>query len=101
MDPAELKAKLDAGEKIALLDVRDPYESRICTIGGALIPLDRLTELAGSLDRSTPVVVYCHVGIRSAFAVRYLQSIGFDRVWNLRGGIHAWALQIDPSIRTY
>jgi sulfur-carrier protein adenylyltransferase/sulfurtransferase len=101
MDPAELKTKLDAGEEITLLDVRDPYESRICTIGGMLMPLNQLTELAGGLRRETPIVVYCHVGIRSAFAVRYLQSIGFKQVYNLRGGIHAWALQIDPSVQTY
>jgi len=101
MEPAELKAKLDAGEEFTLLDVRDPYESRICTIGGNLIPLNRLTELADSLNRSAPLVVYCHVGIRSAFAVRYLQSIGFKQVYNLRGGIHAWTLQIDSSLQTY
>jgi adenylyltransferase/sulfurtransferase len=101
MAPADLKARMDAGEDLEVLDVRDPYERRICSIGGQLIPMDRLAELAGRLDPERPTVVYCHVGIRSAFAVRYLQSMGFKNVWNLRGGIHAWSAQVDPSLPTY
>jgi molybdopterin/thiamine biosynthesis adenylyltransferase/rhodanese-related sulfurtransferase len=101
LTPAELKARMDAGEKIVLLDVREPYERRICDIGGLLLPMARVPSMVGDLDPKADVVVYCRVGIRSAYVVRYLLDRGFTRVWNLRGGIHAWTDQVDPSLPKY
>lgn len=101
IEPVHLKKCLDSGADLQLVDVRDPWERRICSIGGTLVPMDRLTEIAPRLDPKKPTVVYCHVGVRSAFAVRYLLSIGFEDVRNLRGGIDAWSIQVDPSQPTY
>jgi adenylyltransferase/sulfurtransferase len=99
--PAELKAKLDGGEDITLLDIREPYERRICHIGGTLIPMGQLPSRAGELDRDSALVLYCRVGIRSAYAVRYLLDAGFTQVWNLRGGLHAWTDEVDLTFPKY
>lgn len=101
LSPAELKAKIDGGENVTLLDVREPYERRICDIGGTLIPMGRLPALVEKLDRKSELVVYCRVGIRSAYAVRFLLDAGFSTVWNLRGGLHAWTDDVDPSFPKY
>jgi len=100
MEPAELKAKLDAGE-VTLLDVREPYERRICDIGGDFIPMNQIPGLTERLDRDAAIVVYCRVGIRSAYVVRYLLDHGFSRVWNLRGGLSAWSESVDPDFPRY
>jgi len=100
MDPAELKKKLDAGE-VTLLDVREPYERRICDIGGDFIPMNQIPGLTERLDRDAAIVVYCRVGIRSAYVVRYLLDHGFSRVWNLRGGLYAWSETVDPELPRY
>jgi molybdopterin/thiamine biosynthesis adenylyltransferase/rhodanese-related sulfurtransferase len=100
MEPAELKAKLDGGE-VVLLDVREPYERRICDIGGELIPMNQVPSLAGRLDRNAAIVVYCRVGIRSAYVARFLLDHGFSRVWNLRGGLNAWSEEVDPDLPKY
>ena len=100
MAPAELKAKLDAGD-VVLLDVREPYERRICDIGGDFIPMNQIPALTDRLDREAAIVVYCRVGIRSAYVVRYLLDHGFTRVWNLRGGLHAWSEDVDPELPRY
>jgi adenylyltransferase/sulfurtransferase len=99
--PTELKAKIDSGHEVTLLDVREPYERRICDIGGTLIPMGRLPSVIENLDRNSELVVYCRVGIRSAYAVRFLLDSGFRTVWNLRGGLHAWTDEVDPSFPKY
>jgi sulfur-carrier protein adenylyltransferase/sulfurtransferase len=99
--PGQLKAKLDAGEKILLLDVREPFENAYCKIGDSkLIPLGQLEERVGELSRADEIVVYCHTGVRSARATSFLTSKGF-RAQNLKGGVEAWALEVDPSMPTY
>jgi adenylyltransferase/sulfurtransferase len=100
MAPAELKAKLTAGD-VVLLDVREPYERRICDIGGEFIPMNQIPALTDRLDRDAAIVVYCRVGIRSAYVVRYLLDHGFNRVWNLRGGLYAWSEDVDPELPKY
>jgi len=100
--PMELKEKIDAGERIVLLDVREPFEYAFCRIENSkLIPLGELKGRVGELDRSAETVVYCHTGVRSARAVDLLSSQGFRRVRNLKGGIKAWAEEVDPKTPIY
>lgn len=99
--PKELKRRLDAGEDVVVLDVREPHEYKICNIGGLLIPLSELAARVHELDSARDIVIHCRTGIRSAQAVGFLQDAGFERVWNLAGGIHAWSDEIDPTIPKY
>ncbi len=100
--PATLKKWIDEGRGVVLLDVREPLEYEICHIEGSkLIPLGQLRERVYELDRSKSLVVYCHVGIRSAAAVELLSDVGFKHVKNLKGGITAWADQVDHSMPKY
>lgn len=99
IDPAELKTRLDRGEAPLLLDVRQPWEFGIGRIAGSvLIPLPELPERLSELDRTREIVTLCKVGERSAYAADLLRSAGFPRVASLRGGIFAWAADIDPSV---
>jgi adenylyltransferase/sulfurtransferase len=100
--PLELDRMLKRGEKPLLLDVREPYEHRICRLRGSkLIPMAALRSRAEELDRERLTVVYCHHGIRSARAVRALRWMGLGRTTNLTGGIEAWRLQVDPTTPAY
>jgi len=98
----ELKRKMDAGEPLELIDVRETFEYEIARIDGAkLIPLGEIAQRADELQRHRPIVVHCHSGQRSAQAVRLLQQRGFANVYNLEGGIDAWSDQIDPNVPKY
>jgi adenylyltransferase/sulfurtransferase len=97
----ELKRRLDADENVMVLDVREPHEYKICNIGGVLIPLGELAARVHELDSARDIVVHCRTGVRSAQAVEFLQDAGFERVWTLKGGIHAWADEIDSSLPKY
>ncbi|HCA80653.1 MAG TPA: molybdenum cofactor biosynthesis protein MoeB, partial [Bacteroidetes bacterium] len=97
----ELKARLDRKDELVLLDVREPHEYEIANLGGKLIPLNDLAKRVHELDSSNEIVVYCASGIRSAKAVRFLTEVGFKKVKNLKGGIAAWAEQIDQSMASY
>jgi rhodanese-related sulfurtransferase len=98
----ELKEMLATGTDLQLIDVREPKEFRICNLGGELIPLGELNKQANRVSRDKPVVVICHHGFRSAQAIHYLsQRLGYDNLLNLKGGIHAWATEIDPTMPTY
>jgi len=100
--PTALKQMLDGESKIQLLDVREPFEFEMCHLPGSkLIPLEELPRRLEELDRSDELVVYCHVGIRSARAVELLASKGFKKALNLKGGIRAWADTVDPSMPVY
>lgn len=101
MTAAELKAELQAGHALQLLDVREPSEYQIANIGGVLIPLGDLPTRHTELDPHTRTVVLCHHGVRSAHAVGYLRSLGFVDVHNLAGGIEAWSVQVDPTVPRY
>jgi sulfur-carrier protein adenylyltransferase/sulfurtransferase len=101
---AELKERLDRGDVVDLVDVREPFEWRIANLGdhGArLIPMNDLTDRLDELDESREIVVYCRSGARSADVTRYLRSRGYERVRNLRGGILAWGEEVDPAIPRY
>jgi len=97
----ELSRRRDAGEELFLVDVREPHEVQICSIGGKLIPLGELPRRVHELDTAQELVVYCRSGARSARAVAFLQQAGFRRVHNLAGGILAWADRVDPRMAKY
>ncbi|HXY15617.1 MAG TPA: molybdopterin-synthase adenylyltransferase MoeB [Terriglobales bacterium] len=97
----ELKRRLDAGEDLFVLDVREPHEYQICNIGGHLIPLNDLPKRINELDSSREIVAHCKMGGRSAKAVQFLRQAGFQKVHNLKGGIIAWADRIDPKMPKY
>jgi adenylyltransferase/sulfurtransferase len=102
IEPKELARKLAAGEDVFVLDVRNPDEYAICRIEGAeLMPLPQLLEGVSRLDSAREMVVHCHHGLRSAQAVNFLRGLGFTRVKNLRGGIDAWAEEVDPGVAKY
>ena len=97
----ELKRRLDTGEDIFVLDVREPHEYQICNIGGYLIPLGDLPKRVHELDSSREIVAHCRSGVRSAKAVDFLRQAGFRKVHNLAGGILAWADRVDPKMPKY
>src|SRR6266403_2137786 len=97
----ELKKRLDAGENLFVLDVREPHEYQICNIGGHLIPLGDLPKRVNELDSSQEIVAHCRSGVRSAKAVDFLRQAGFKKVHNLAGGILAWADRVDPKMPKY
>jgi sulfur-carrier protein adenylyltransferase/sulfurtransferase len=97
----ELKRRLDAGDDLFVLDVREPHEYQICNIGGHLIPLGDLPKRVSELDSSREIVAHCRSGVRSAKAVGFLQQAGFKKVHNLAGGILAWADRVDPKMPKY
>jgi len=101
MQVEELKRRLDAGDDLYVLDVREPHEYQICNIGGHLIPLGDLPKRVNELDSSREIVAHCRSGVRSGKAVAFLQQAGFKRVHNLAGGILAWADRIDPKMPKY
>jgi len=98
----EFQKKLDTGEDIQIIDVREPYEYEIANIGGKLIPLNSVLEHHEEIARDKPVVVHCKGGVRSANAIRQLQDkYGFDNLLNLKGGIIAYSKVIDESVPQY
>ena len=98
----ELSKKMAAGEDILLVDVREPVEYEICSLPSILIPLAEIPKQLKKIPQNKPVVLVCHHGFRSAQALQYLQHrYGYQNLLNLKGGIHAWAEQIDPSMPVY
>ena len=99
--PGELKAKLDAGERPELLDVREPWEFDLARIEGSrLIPMGELSERVAELDPAAETVVICHHGNRSAYVARALGQAGFAKALNLEGGLDAYA-GVDESVPRY
>jgi sulfur-carrier protein adenylyltransferase/sulfurtransferase len=101
---AELKERLDRGEVMDLVDVREPFEWRIANLedhGARLIPMHDVADRLAELDEDHEIIVYCRTGARSADVARYLRHRGYDRARNLRGGILAWGDEVDPSIPRY
>ncbi|MGB6544386.1 MAG: molybdopterin-synthase adenylyltransferase MoeB [Candidatus Acidiferrales bacterium] len=99
--PRELKTRLDRGDDLFILDVREPHEYQICNLNGTLIPLGDLPKRVSELDSSREIVAHCRSGKRSADAVEFLQKAGFKKIWNLKGGILAWSDDVDPSVPKY
>jgi adenylyltransferase/sulfurtransferase len=100
--PKVLKAALDRGEPVVVVDVREPQEYQISRIEGSqLIPLGEIPHRHREIDRSRIVVCQCRSGVRSAKAAAYLRSVGFERVLNLTGGILRWSDEVDPTQPKY
>ncbi len=100
--PRDLQARLERGEKLQLIDVRERYEWDVARLPGArLVPFVTLPEALETLDRDCPLVVYCKGGTRGRVAASYLADSGFRRVANLAGGIARWSEEVDPSLRPY
>jgi sulfur-carrier protein adenylyltransferase/sulfurtransferase len=99
--PRDLKSRLDRGDDLFILDVREPHEYQICNLGGHLIPLGDLSRRVSELDSSREIVAHCRSGKRSAEAVEFLRQAGFRKIWNLKGGILAWSDEVDPSVPKY
>jgi sulfur-carrier protein adenylyltransferase/sulfurtransferase len=97
----DLKALMDTEKDIFILDVRNPDEYAICHLPATLIPLKELPSRLSELNPEQQIVVYCHGGGRSGRAVAFLQTVGFKDVVNLRGGITAWAQEIDLTMAKY
>jgi len=104
IDVTELKRRLENGEDVQLIDVREAYEWEICNLSGAgarLVPLSSLPEALASLDRDRPLVVHCRSGPRGTRAVEYLRMMGYEDAVNLTGGILAWGAAFDPGMPVY
>jgi adenylyltransferase/sulfurtransferase len=98
----ELKKMLGEGRKYFLLDVREPWETQINRLDDAHnIPLSQLPQRMNELDSADEIIAYCKVGQRSAYAAQFLHQIGFTKVRNLRGGINAWAREVEPTMPRY
>ena len=99
---SELKRRLDRGDKILLVDVREPWEHAQCCIEGALrIPMGTIPANLQKLDTDEPVVCYCHHGMRSIDVANWLRSQGVSDAKSLAGGIDRWSLEVDPRVPRY
>lgn len=102
LTPAQVRARLAAGEDLVLLDVREGEERDLCAIEGSLhIPMGELALRHAELDPRRPTVCVCHHGIRSAHVAAALERLGFERLYNLSGGIDRWALEVEPGMARY
>jgi adenylyltransferase/sulfurtransferase len=97
----ELKRRIDAGEDLFILDVREPFEYQIANIGGKLIPQNEVPQRLAEIDRDREIVVQCKSGGRSQRVAEFLKQSGYPDVVNLAGGILAWASEIDATVPKY
>lgn len=97
----ELQSLRHANEDFLLLDVRNPDEYAICNLGGHLIPFNQLPKRLHELDKNQRVIIHCRSGGRSTRATQFLMQQGFKNVSNLKGGIIAWANEIDTTMAKY
>jgi rhodanese-related sulfurtransferase len=100
--PAEVKQRLDCGDKLVLIDVREPWEFSVCRIEGAkLIPMGTVPANLQALDTDDEIVVYCHHGVRSLDVTVWLRGQGVEGAKSLAGGIERWSVEIDPKVPRY
>ncbi len=98
----DIKKRLDNGQPLLLLDVREHSERQFCAIEGSThIPMGEIPARMNELDPDKEIVVYCHHGVRSFQVAAFLAGRGFDKVMNLAGGIDAWSLSVDPDVPRY
>lgn len=102
IDVKELKALIESGKEFELIDVREPHEVEIAEIGGQLVPMATVPQHLDKFPKNKQVIVYCRSGQRSGNVVRWLEdNHGYENIYNLKGGILAWADEIDPSVQKY
>jgi adenylyltransferase/sulfurtransferase len=100
--PEQLKKRIDTGENLFILDVRNPNEFQICRIPGTtLLPLPELPSRFAEVPKEREVIVHCKSGMRSAKAIEFLKSQGYTKLVNLTGGILGWAEKVDPGMPRY
>jgi len=101
--PLEVKQRLDAGEKLRLIDIRETFEHRQSSIEGSeLIPMRTVPQALESLEaEKSPLIVFCHHGMRSLQVVSWLREQGVERCSSMEGGIDRWSLEIDPAVPRY
>lgn len=102
ISPTELQQKLQSGQEFQLIDVREAEEYDWAKIEGAkLLPLSRFGEWRDKLNSNAEIIVMCHHGVRSAQVCAFLTRQGFEKVWNLQGGIDAWSIEVDRRVPRY
>ena len=104
LSPTSFRARWPEGslDEVQLLDVREPQELAIASVPGALhIPMREIPARLEELDRNRPIVVMCHTGVRSRHVASFLLANDFEQVFNLAGGIDAWAVEIAPDLSRY
>ncbi len=102
ISPKELKSRLDKGDQLVLVDVREEWEYSLAKLDGSiLIPLGTLPQSLARLTRDSEIIAICHHGMRSADATNFLLQQGFPNVKNLVGGIDAWSIQVDGAVPRY
>ena len=104
MTPTELQRRMEAGEDVLLVDVREGFERDIADLPDFRqihIPVADFVERVEELDATREIVLYCRSGQRSGMAAQYLAGLGYPNVWNLQGGVLAWREEIDPSLTAY
>ncbi len=100
--PQELRARLDRRDPVVLLDVRQDWETKLCRPENAVhIPIEEIEHRTEELNPEDEIVVYCHVGQRSAAVAEYLAQLGFKNAKNLLGDLDCWAQTVDPAMREY
>ena len=97
----ELKQRIDAGEDLFILDVREPFEYQIANIGGKLIPQNEVPQRLGEIDRDREIIVHCKGGVRSQRIAEFLKQSGYSEVVNVAGGILAWSSEVDRTLPKY
>lgn len=97
----ELKHKIDSQEDFQLIDVREPFEYEMSNLNGENIPLAGVVLEASKVSKDKPVIMQCRSGARSAAAVMQLEQLGYTNLYNLKGGILAWAAEFDPEMVVY
>ncbi len=102
ISPANLKQRLDRGDAILLVDVREPWEHQLCKIKGSkLIPLGSLAANLAALEAADEVILYCHHGMRSLDAAAWLRGQGVEGAKSMAGGIERWSREVDPNVPQY
>jgi len=100
--PKELKTRIDSGDNIQIIDVREIHEADICTINGLLIPMATILENTHQIKKDIPVIIHCRTGKRAAAVILTLEKqFNFDNLYNLEGGILQYADDVDPSLEHY
>jgi len=97
----ELKQKIDNGEDFQIIDVRELFEYEMSNIGGENIPLAGILIESDKIETVKPVIMVCRSGRRSGVAVMQLEQLGFTNLYNLEGGLLAWAEEIEPGMQVY
>ncbi len=97
----ELKEMIDKGEDFQLIDVREPFEYEMSNLNGENIPLAGIVIEASRISKDKPVIMQCRSGARSASAVNQLEQLGYTNLYNLKGGILAWAAEYEPDMQVY